>query len=195
LNIFSSLFFTSKEEGKGTGLGLAAVYGTVKNHSGGIALNSVEGMGTAVSLYLPLHIDAGFQLPEETGSTKPGVCLNKHVLVVDDEEQVREMAAAMLESAGCRVTVCNNGIEALEIYRQQKETIDLVVLNLVMPVMDGAATFKQLKEIDPDVHVLIASGYSIESDAQKLLKEGAKAFIQKPFLKLELMEKLEMMLQ
>ncbi|MBN1758035.1 MAG: response regulator [Chitinispirillaceae bacterium] len=182
-------FFTTKENGKGTGLGLAAVYGTVKHHGGGIALHSEPDNGTALSLFLPLLAEVNHSGTTvcENGTT---TVFNRHLLVVDDEEQVREMLASMLQSLNCRVTVCSNGREALEYFSSHRETVDAVILDLIMPVMNGATTFRELKKLDPEIKVIIASGYSIEGDARQLLEEGADEFIQKPFLRMDLAEKL-----
>jgi PAS domain S-box-containing protein len=183
-------FFTTKEEGKGTGLGLSAVYGTVKNHRGGIAVQSMRGVGATFSLYFPLSKDDAGPTSHDTVVDKDAVFPGKHVLIVDDEEPIRQLGALMMSSMGCRVTTCNDGNEALAIYQRMGNEIDAVILDLVMPVMDGLTTFRALKELNPHVRVLLSSGYSVDGDARKLLKEGAAGFLQKPFGKAEFVAKL-----
>ncbi len=188
-------FFTTKEDGKGTGLGLAAVYGTVKNHRGGIAMRSKPGAGSTFSLFLPV-IDEDAGSTQDAGEGKMDqIFAGKHIFVVDDEEPIRQLASVMMESVGCRVTTCSDGKEAVEIYRRTGKEIDVVILDIVMPNMDGIAAFRTLKEINPRIQVLLSSGYSVEGDAQTLLKEGAADFLQKPFRKADLIAKLSVLLR
>ena len=190
-------FYTTKEEGKGTGLGLAAVYGTMKNHHGGISVETGAGNGTEVTLYLPLLVSESTEgrspvIAGETGG--PDALAGRHIMVVDDEEHNRQVTAMMIESMGGRVTVCADGQEALDTYSRSGSDIDVVVLDLVMPNMDGGTAFRRLKAINPEVVVIVSSGYSIDGDAQQLLMEGARDFIQKPFLKIELAARLSTIL-
>jgi two-component system cell cycle sensor histidine kinase/response regulator CckA len=177
-------FFTTKEAPKGTGLGLAAVYGTVQNHGGGVGVTSSVGGGTTFTLLLPVHAGED-ERPQAAASVDvdplPGDDGATHVLVVDDEPGVGQMVAEMLEIIGCRATVCLDGKEAVETYRRSGGEIDAVLLDLVMPNLDGEAVFRALKKIDPQVRVLVSSGYSVDGGAQKLLAEGASGFIQKPY--------------
>ena len=170
-------FFTTKPPGEGTGLGLSMVYGTVINHGGAVQLESEEGAGTAVTLHLPI-LEAG--APEAREEPEPEERLQRGegtILLVDDEEKIRGMGRRMLERLGYSVLVAADGEEALRIYRRQGEGISLVVLDLIMPVMDGAETLSQLLELDPEVKVLLSSGYSEE----RLPEPGRAPFIQKPF--------------
>jgi PAS domain S-box-containing protein len=176
-------FFTTKEEPKGTGLGLAAVYGTLRNHGGGLTVSSSVGHGTTFSLLLPVHAEdnrSQASAPVEVDSS-PRIEGDRHVLVVDDDNSVGQMVVEMLEIIGCRATVCADGREALDLYRRRGAEIDVVLLDLVMPNMDGKAVFRELKQIDPQVRVLVSSGYSVDGGAQELLAEGASGFIQKPY--------------
>ena len=104
-----------------------------------------------------------------------------HVLVVDDDNSVGRLTAEMLEIIGCRAMVCTDGEEAVDFYRRMGDEVDVVLLDLVMPNMNGEAVFRALKRIDPQVRVLVSSGYSVDGGAQELLANGASGFIQKPF--------------
>ena len=173
-------FFTTKEVGKGAGMGLAAAYGTINNHKGVIDVCSKLGEGTVVKTYLPLASSAGEI--EKENDTEP-VSFNKKLklLLVDDEDIVCDIGKEILEMKGHSVTVCKDGIEAVESYKKNWQEIELVILDMVMPNLGGADTFYALKEINPEVKVLLSSGYSITGEAQELLDQGAKGFIQKPF--------------
>ncbi len=171
-------FFTTKPLGEGTGMGLAAVYGTVKSHGGAINVYSEPGRGTAFTIHLPMtsaETEAEAELP--AGPVRGSA----RILVVDDEPVVRAMAADMLESLGYEVATANDGQEALECYEREEGRFDLVLLDLVMPRVGGREAFEQLHRLNPGVRVLLASGYSMNSEAQAILDQGARDFIQKPF--------------
>jgi len=174
-------FFSTKPKGQGTGLGLATVYGTVKTHQGAISVYSEVGKGTEVRLYLPAF--AGQMTDVPAASAELRLPRKMHVMVVEDEESLRELAALILRSLGCEVTVFANGAPAVEFYRTSSSKIDLILLDMCMPVMDGTATFHALRKLRPDAKVLIASGYSIARDTQALLEAGAAGFVQKPYRK------------
>ena len=170
-------FFSTKEQG--TGMGLAMVYGIVKNHNGAINVYSEVGKGSIFQIYLPALEK---EVTEE--ETEPEMELphgSESILLVDDEEHVRNVGRAMLESFGYRVYFANNGIEACEIYEEKNDEIELVLLDMVMPKMGGGETYRRLKGIDAAVKVVIVSGYSINNRIREILNEGAMDFIQKPF--------------
>ncbi|NOR44086.1 MAG: response regulator [Candidatus Delongbacteria bacterium] len=173
-------FFTTKEVGKGTGMGLAAVYGTIKNHKGAIDVYSKINKGTTIKAYLPLASSVGEikieKIPESVTFDK-----KLKVLFVDDEDIVCDIGKEMLEMRGHSVSVCKDGKEAIETYKKNWQDIELVILDMVMPKLVGADTFHAMKEINPNVKVLLSSGYSITGEAQNLLDQGAQGFIQKPF--------------
>jgi CheY-like chemotaxis protein len=180
-------FFTTKEMGRGTGLGLASAYGIVKNHGGIITVYSEIGEGSTLNIYLPAsdrpvleEQEPEIELVEGTGT----------VLLVDDEAMVVEVGRPMLEKLGYRVLEANGGHEALRVYREKQSTIDIVVLDMIMPDLNGGETFERLKEIDPEIKVLLSSGYSINGQAQRIIERGCKGFIQKPFNLRELSNKL-----
>ena len=170
-------FFTTKEKGQGTGLGLASAYGTVKQHKGALSLYSEIDRGTAVHILLPLAYEGTVTRPKEQVLKKgSGV-----VLVVDDENVMRITAKAILENLGYEVIPAENGREALRIYKQQEKRIDLVLLDMVMPVMNGRDCFIQMQEYDPDVRVILSSGFSRKEDLEEMKLSGLKGFIRKPY--------------
>jgi CheY-like chemotaxis protein len=169
-------FFTTKRDKKGTGLGLAMVYGIIKNHKGYIDVTSEIGVGTTFSIYLP----TSDKTLEETSPTTSKES-NETILVAEDEEIIRELLIEMLDSGGYQVISAENGKEALEIYNKQFKQIDLVILDIDMPELNGKEAFLKFKEINPDVKVLLSSGYSQETSTQDILSEGVLGFLQKPY--------------
>ncbi|MEW6735698.1 MAG: PAS domain S-box protein [Acidobacteriota bacterium] len=180
-------FFTTKKDKKGTGLGLAMVYGIVKNHGGYIDVESTLGVGTTFSIYLPISE----KQIEETVTRMSGQFErgSETILVAEDEEIIRELIVEMLDSGGYKVIPAGNGREALDIYRQRAHEIDLVILDMMMPEVGGHEAFQQLKKINPNVKVLLSSGYSQDGLAQQLLNEGVLGFIQKPYAVKDLLDK------
>ncbi|MBI9083242.1 MAG: cache domain-containing protein [Desulfobacterales bacterium] len=171
-------FFTTKEMGKGTGLGLASAYGIIKNHGGYIDVSSTLGQGTCFKIYLPARDSCDvFEHADEDGVTQG----SGTILLVDDEPDIREVARDMLLAMGYTVYTAAGGDEALETFRAQKGRIDLVILDLIMPGMGGGEVFDRLRALDPDVTVLLSSGYSQDGEAAEILARGGKGFIQKPF--------------
>ncbi len=172
-------FFTTKETGAGTGLGLAAAYGTVKNHRGTITVDSEVGRGTLFTIYLPVSRPG--TAPKADTAEPPSLRLHGHALVVEDEAAPREVEAQMLEALGCTVTTFEDGRSALEHFREHHASVDLVMLDIVMPGMTGMDTYAAMKAIDPTVQVLVVSGYSLDGEAQAIIDAGASGFLQKPF--------------
>ena len=175
-------FFTTKEVGKGTGLGLAAVYGTVTDHHGCISIFSEPGTGTVFKLYLPLSGDKRV----DDSCAEELICGSDGILLVDDEEILRDVGKSLLEGLGYRVYLAEDGEHALEIYAREKEHISLVILDMLMPIMGGKETLLRLMERDPDIRVLILSGFNQEGTVDELEKLGARGFLQKPYLCQEL---------
>ncbi len=171
-------FFTTKEFGKGTGLGLAMVYGIVKSHKGFIIVGSSPGNGTTFSVYLPV---VDMILDEEIQTIYSDQMLRANILIVDDEELVASMLAEHLQNLGCRTYHAGNGEEALNIVTQHKDELDVVILDLNMPIMDGSAAFEKMIELQPELKVLIASGHIQNGSVEELLARGAHGFIQKPY--------------
>jgi len=181
-------FFTTKPKGKGTGLGLAAVYGAVRSHRGTINVYSEVGKGTVVRAYLPLH--GSKPKPAVNRLELPPLPPGLRVMVVEDEEPLRRVAQLTLTRLGCQVVSFENGARAIEHYATAWENVDLVLLDMCMPTMDGTQTFHALRKINPLANVLLASGYSISGDAQALLQSGARGFVQKPYRMATLVERI-----
>ena len=182
-------FFTTKEKGRGTGLGLPAVYGAVKSHRGTIEVRSELGKGTVVRLYLPLR-EAPSKSTSDESAPVATLPRGLRVMVVDDEEPLRTMVDLLLKTLGCEVCTFENGARATDYYRTHFHAVDLVVLDMRMPVMDGTETFHALRAVNPAVKVLLASGHSLTGAAQALLQSGAKGFVQKPYRRQTLVEKI-----
>ena len=171
-------FFTTKEKGKGTGLGLAMVYGVVKNHNGFINVYSEVGNGSTFRVYLPLSgkpevLDTDYE-EEMTGG-------HESILVIDDEEVIREVAGEILGSYGYQVQLAADGEEGIRIYEKQQPRIELVILDMVMPRQGGRETLLKLKKIDPAVKVLFSTGYSQNEKVTEIIDLGVSGFIQKPY--------------
>jgi CheY-like chemotaxis protein len=203
-------FFTTKELGRGAGMGLAMVHGAVKGHDGWIEVASEPGRGACFTVHFPVYDEAAAadraavespavllerlagvspQSPAATrhpGASPPAGASGakappRTVLAVDDESTVLALARDILEMHGYKVLTARNGEEALRVFRERAATIDLVLLDLTMPIMGGRECFKRLKEIDPRVRVLVSSGFSAESTASDMMSEGALAYVQKPY--------------
>jgi signal transduction histidine kinase len=171
-------FFTTKDVGQGTGLGLATAYAIIKHHHGIIRVDSQPGVGTTFHIFLPVSAKAAVAEP-----TRDDVVLRGSgtVLLVDDEDGIRLVAGRILEQLGYQVLSAEGGLQALEIYRRERDRIDLVILDMLMPGMGGAETFQKLRGLDPGVRVLLSSGYSLDGEAQEVMAAGARGFIQKPY--------------
>ncbi len=174
-------FFTTKPPGKGTGMGMASVFGTVNSHKGRILVDTEPGRGTAFHLYFPA-IGGVVQKPAAEpaaalGATPKGL----RILIVDDEPQVRNLIADMLKAGSHTVRTASGGREALAVFREHWRNIDLVVLDMVMADIDGFETFQELKEIHAAVKVILSSGYSPDGKIEALLGQGAKGLLLKPY--------------
>ena len=180
-------FFTTKEMGRGTGLGLASAYGIIKNHGGFINVYSEKGHGATFNIYLPASEKEVIEEKKPAGETVSGT---ETVLFVDDEDMIIELAEELFEGLGYKVLTAGSGREAIETYEKNKERIDMVLLDMVMPDMGGDETYDKLKKINPDIKVLLASGYSMNGQATEIMDRGCSGFIQKPFKMRELSQKL-----
>ncbi len=166
-------FFTTKEIGQGTGLGLASVYGTIEEHGGCIDVESEKGKGTSFRIYLPAI--------EPKGKKGQPMLRDKMILVVDDEELVRKVIQEMLKAMGYEVLTAKGGKEAIRLYKRYQASIDLVLLDIIMPDMGGKEVYGHLKKIDPGVRALLLSGYNMDRETMEIMAQGRSGFIQKPF--------------
>ena len=170
-------FFTTKTVSRGSGLGLASAYGIIRNHGGAITVYSQKGYGTTFNIYLPAsekmkENDTICQAQAERGSER--------ILVVDDDPANIDVISQMLIALGYTVLNATGGLQAVQIYQSRKD-IDLVILDMIMPGLSGGETFDEIRKINPDVRVILSSGYSVTGQAKAILDRGVKAFIQKPF--------------
>lgn len=171
-------FFTTKEMGRGTGLGLASAYGIVKSHDGIIEVTSRSAVGPTFVISLPASEKEIAQERASSGEILKGT---ETILLVDDEQIILEVTKPMLEKLGYSVLTAGSGRKALELYREKRDHIGLVVLDLVMPELRGKETFVLLRNLDPNAKVLLYSGFSVNGVAADMLKQGCDGFIQKPF--------------
>lgn len=171
-------FFTTKDKSRGTGLGLASAYGIARNHGGVITVYSEVGRGSTFNIYLPLSDKTVFQEPLIESSLMKGT---ENILLVDDEDMILDVGQAMLERLGYKVVTANGGEMAISILSKMGETIELIILDLVMPGIDGGRMFDIIRKNLPQIPVLLASGYAINGQADKIMQKGCNGFIQKPF--------------
>jgi PAS domain S-box-containing protein len=176
-------FFTTKESDKGTGMGLAMVYGIVKNHGGFIRLYSEVGHGARFDVYLPQSTQMGAPAGVEQQSPVRGT---GRILLVDDEEVVRDVASRMLRNLGYEVAVAASGDEAVRHYRAHSGQVDLVIIDMIMPGMSGRECFLALKSVNPGIRAILSTGYGLDGKAQDIVDEGMRGFVQKPYTMREL---------
>ncbi|MGL1893616.1 MAG: response regulator [Spirochaetaceae bacterium] len=174
-------FFTTKDLGKGTGLGLATVYGTIHDHKGAITVYSEVGTGTVFHIYLPLTDVVSS--PTKTENIPLGT---GNILLIDDEELIRITAKALLVSLGYNVICAENGLTGVQTFSEKHQEIDLIILDMIMPVMGGRQAFTLIREIDPKIPVIISSGFAKDSEMEELKKHGVSGYIHKPFNRAEL---------
>jgi PAS domain S-box-containing protein len=186
-------FFTTKEVGQGTGLGLASVYGVIKNHDGDIQVESKEGEGTTFTLLLPTTPESVHQKEDLKECVIPvkGV----KILLVEDEPLILKYTREMIQSLGFDVLPARNGIEAIDIYQQQHSHIDLVVLDMIMPEMDGLSVYKALYRINPGLRVLVTSGNTSQSRMEEILSNERNRCLKKPYTRDELAEEITKILK
>jgi two-component system cell cycle sensor histidine kinase/response regulator CckA len=188
-------FYTTRPMGEGTGLGLASVFGIIKKHQGIITVDTRVGQGTTFSIYLPaarilqkpkaqdkLRVISSGKRPEKGSGT---------ILVVDDEEYILNADKAMLSELGYEVLLANGGKEAIRVFEENKDRISLLILDLIMPDLGGDIVYDRIKSSRSDVRVILSSGYSIEGQAESILKKGCDGFIQKPYNLKQLAQKIK----
>lgn len=187
-------FFTTKEKGKGTGLGLSVVYGVMQSHDGFVDVESRQGEWTVFSLYLPVtqQTDEKTHWKETTASSISGG--SETILVVEDEAHLMEMVSLALHSKGYTVVRANDGQKAVDQFRVNRLKIDAVITDIGLPKTSGINVFKQLKEIDPEARVILASGYFEPGTREELEAMGARGFINKPYRTNDLLRMLRQVL-
>jgi CheY-like chemotaxis protein len=185
-------FFTTKFTGRG--LGMAAVLGIMRGHHGAICLESARGQGTTIRALFPPSVKAPRGFAKEAPALDSWRA-NATVLVVDDEDMVRKVARAILESVGFKVRTARDGAEAVDVFDQNADEIDIVLMDMTMPHMNGEEAFVRLREIDPDVRVVMASGYSEHEATSHITSKSLAGFIQKPFRAADLVAKLRGLLE
>jgi two-component system cell cycle sensor histidine kinase/response regulator CckA len=179
-------FYTTKEPGVGTGLGLAMVFGIVKSHNGHITCYSEPGSGTTFKIYLPAIIQ---KIEQDVAATREMPAFGTEtILLVDDEDSIRKMGEQFLTEARYKVLTANNGREAVEVYRSNRDEVALVLLDLIMPDIGGKQCLEELLKINSKVKVVIASGYSVNGQARDVMDCGAKGFVSKPYGMRDLLE-------
>jgi PAS domain S-box-containing protein len=181
-------FYTTKERGKGTGLGLSVVYGVVNNHRGFVEVESEPGEGTTFTIHLPLGSVADAAV--EDGSVSGPKERARTIMLVEDEEMLRDLGVMMLESDGYRVIAAKDGIEAVEMFENHADEIGLVVCDLGLPRLGGRDVFLRMKEIKPSVRAIVASGYLEPALRSEILRAGVLDTVQKPYDFREMMEKI-----
>jgi PAS domain S-box-containing protein len=180
-------FFTTKEKERGTGLGLASAYGIVNNHDGIITASTKRGKGSTFTIYLPA---SSKQVAPEKSTGTDIMTGTETILLVDDEEMIIGVGVQLLEKMGYDVLIAHNGHEALQVYEAHQDNVALIILDVIMPDMGGGEVYRRLSKINPQVKVLLSSGYSLNGQANEILKLGCDGFIQKPFTLKALSEKM-----
>jgi PAS domain S-box-containing protein len=174
-------FLTTKEKDKGTGLGLAVVYGVMKSHNGFIRVESEPNQGSVFHLYFPISAEGEKLADKEILRFTDTIGGNEALLFVEDEETVQRMVNLALKEKGYDVLLARDGLEAINLYQRNEKKISLVILNIGLPKLSGVEVLVRLKELNPKVKVIVASGYSMPDMKSRILKAGAKEFIQKPY--------------
>lgn len=171
-------FFTTKEQGKGTGLGLSSVFGTIQQHDGAITVYSEEGNGTCFKIWLPV-VEA--EEPMQAAPARADSKRSGTILLVDDEPLMRIVGESLLSELGYNVILAADGEQAVEVFRNRHKDILIVLLDMIMPRMDGKEAYRIMRHIAPDVRVILSSGFSRDNDLEEMRREGVCAFIEKPY--------------
>jgi PAS domain S-box-containing protein len=184
-------FFTTKEVSRGTGLGLASAYGIIKSHGGIINVHSKKGEGATFNIFLP----ASEKKLVKKENLKTNVLRGAEtVLFVDDEDMILNVSRDIIEKLGYKVLIAKSGKEAIKIYKKRRKEIGIIIMDMIMPEMGGGELFNKLKKINPDVKVLLSSGYDVNGLANKILSRGCNGFIQKPYKIKDLSQKIRKIL-
>jgi CheY-like chemotaxis protein len=185
-------FFTTKGPGEGTGLGLSVVYGVVKNHGGYIDTRSTIDKGTTFDIFFPIAKKSKTDEPEE--EIEPPVGDHELILIVDDEQSVRDLGRDILERYGYETLQANDGEEAIQVFKKNQDMIRLIIIDMIMPKLGGLETYLMLKGIDPAVKALLSTGYDHTERVQEILDSGVRGFLKKPYNVNELLSKIRSVL-
>ena len=186
-HVFES-FFTTKEKGKGTGLGLATVYGIVKHHNGHIIIESEPGKGSSVHLYFPLPAkmdEVSYPSKMQPENIRGN---NETVFLIEDEELLLNLVKSLLEGHGYRVITAMNGEEAIHVYREHIGTIDLVLTDMDIPKLSGEQIYSVFRELNPAVKLIFASGFIEPEIKAEMFRRGARSFLEKPYRPMEILK-------
>ncbi len=177
-------YYTTKEQGKGTGLGLSVIHGIIKNHGGDISVRSRPGVGSTFRVYLPVIDDIDMEIETlETGNETNG---NERILLVDDEEQIIDIERRILERLGYTVTPITDSEAALEEFKARPDAFDLVITDMTMPKITGDRLAQSLMDINPQIPVILCTGFNEAITEEKALSMGIDKFVMKPIVKDEL---------
>ncbi len=188
-------FFTTKSAGKGTGLGLSSVYGTINAHNGSIYAESTPGEGSIFNIFFPVSALKPKKIKNIKKQQANKATRNGTILIIDDEESIRMMLTKSLHYLGYKVLEAKSGKEAIDLYMKNQEDIIATILDVIMPEMDGVQVYSELKKIDPDIRVLISSGFANNKQTNALKKMGVNGYLRKPFRKSELIDAIEAVLK
>lgn len=180
-------FFSTKDPGKGTGLGLSIAYGIVKSHGGHILCHSELGKGSSFQIYLPALVEESF-IASDTVRIEEPMGGTETLLIIDDEDKIRDVATELLSNFGYRILTATNGKEGVRLYREKADEIDLVVLDLIMPEMGGRQCLEDILQINPSAKIVVASGYPADGQLKEVREVGAVAILTKPYDATKLLE-------
>jgi nitrogen-specific signal transduction histidine kinase/CheY-like chemotaxis protein len=188
LNKIFEPFFTTKTDGKGTGLGLSTAYGTINAHNGSIYADSTPGVGTTFHMFFPVSDLKPEKETKKQSNSYRNAASGGTILVIDDEEAIRRMLIKTLKYVGYSVLEASTGKEGLDMYQKEKNNISAVILDVIMPEMDGVQIYKSLKQMNPDVAVLVSTGFASNNQTAALKELGVDGFLKKPYRQSELVE-------
>lgn len=173
-------FFTTKDKSKNNGLGLASIYGIIKNHKGSVAVESKRGTGTTFTLFFPVNMENENMVSKACNDNNKQTSI-KNILLVDDDEIIQDAVGEMLRWLGFGVVIATNGYDAINLVENAPDRFDLIILDILMPQMNGKECYRKIKQINPNLKVLISTGYSTSEDKKELLNEGVVGILEKPF--------------
>jgi CheY-like chemotaxis protein len=183
-------FFTTKGVGKGTGLGLAVVFGIVEHHNGFIDVQSARGEGTSFAVYLPIPVHTGEEMHASGKKLEDLPGGTETILIIEDEAALMKLAKNILVSKGYTVLTAEDGMQGVELYRSHKKEIAVVLSDIGLPVFGGHDVFRKIRAINPEAKIIFASGFFDPETKSEMYKAGLKNFIQKPYMQNEVLQKI-----